>query len=102
MTAFQRARFRQGLAVSRTPHQPAELLTEEPFLGWWAVDEGLLTPDQLRSSAWRRPFRGVYVHRDVALTHEVRAKAACVLLPFAVVSGRSAAVLWGVDLAGAD
>jgi G:T-mismatch repair DNA endonuclease (very short patch repair protein) len=88
--------------VPRPPHQPAELLTAEPFLGWWAVDEGLLTPDQLRSSAWRRIFRGVYVHRDVPLTHEVRAEAACVLLPFAVVSGRSAAVLWGVDLAGAD
>lgn len=90
------------MPVPRTPSQPAELLTAEPFLGWWAVDEGLLTPDQLRSSAWRKAFRGVYVHRDIALSHEVRAKAACVLLPFAVVSGRSAAVLWGVDLAGAD
>lgn len=88
--------------MPRTPHQPAELRTDEPFLGWWAVDEGLVTPDQLRSSAWRRVFRGVYVHRDVAPTHEVRARAACVLLPFAVVSGRSAATLWGVDLAAAD
>jgi hypothetical protein len=90
------------VAVPRPPHQPAELRTAEPFLGWWAVDQGLLTPDQLRSSAWRTVFRGVYVHRDVPLTHEVRAAAACVLLPYAVVSGRSAAVLWGVDLADAD
>ena len=81
--------------MPRAPIQPAELLTAEPFLGWWAVGEGLLTPDQLRSSAWRKVFRGVYVHRDIAVTHEVRARAACVLLPFAVVSGRSAAVLWG-------
>ncbi|WP_309229451.1 MULTISPECIES: hypothetical protein [unclassified Blastococcus] len=88
--------------MSRTPSQPPALLTAEPFLGWWAVDEGLLTPDQLRSSAWRAVFRGVYLHRDVTLTHEVRARAACVLLPFAVVSGRSAAVLWGVELAAAD
>ncbi len=88
--------------MSRMPSQPDELLTAEPFLGWWAVDEGLLTPDQLRSSAWRTVFRGVYLHRDIALTHEVRARAACVLLPFAVVSGRSAAVLWGVDLAAAE
>lgn len=88
--------------MPRAPIQPAELLTAEPFLGWWAVGEGLLTPDQLRSSAWRKVFRGVYVHRDIAVTHEVRARAACVLLPFAVVSGRSAAVLWGVDLAAAD
>jgi hypothetical protein len=88
--------------VSFSPHQPAELRTDEPFLGWWAVDEGLLTPDQLRSSAWRRVFRGVYVHRDVPITHRIRAHAACVLLPEAVVTGRSAAVLWGVDLAGTD
>ena len=88
--------------MSRSPTQPAELLDDEPFLGWWAVDEGLLTPDQLRSSAWRRLFRGVYVHRDVPVTHGLRAHAACVLLPAAVVTGRSAAVLWGVDLAGVD
>ena len=86
--------------MPRSPRQPAELLSAEPFLGWWAVDEGLLTPDQLRSGAWRTVLRGVYVHRDVPLTHEVRARAACVLLPRAVVSGRSAAVLWGVDLVG--
>jgi hypothetical protein len=78
------------------------LLSALPFLGWWAVDEGLLTPDQLRSSAWRRIFRGVYVHRDVPDSHELRARAACVLLPRAVVSGRSAAVLWDADLAGTD
>lgn len=59
-------------------------------------------PDQLRSSAWRSVFRGVYVHRDIPLTHEVRVGAACVLLPCAVASGRSAAVLWGVDLAGPE
>ena len=86
--------------MPRSPHQPAELLSVVPFLGWWAVDEGLLTPDQLRSGAWRRVFRGVYVHRDVADSHELRARAACVLLPRAVVSGCSAAVLWGVELAG--
>jgi Protein of unknown function (DUF559) len=87
--------------VSRSPRTPPELLGDEPFLGWWAVNEGLLSPDQLRSSAWRRLFRGVYVHADVPVTHELRAHAACVLLPAAVVSGRSAAVVWGVELAGA-
>jgi hypothetical protein len=86
--------------VSRSPQTPPELLGDEPFLGRWAVHEGLLTPDQLRSSAWRRLLRGVYVHRGVAVTHELRARAACVLLPAAVVTGRSAAVLWGVELAG--
>jgi very-short-patch-repair endonuclease len=87
--------------VSRSPCQPPELVGHEPFLGRWAVDEGLLTPDQLRSSAWRRLFRGVYVHADVPVTHELRAHAASVLLPTAVVTGRSAAVLWGADMAGA-
>jgi very-short-patch-repair endonuclease len=86
--------------VSRAPTTPSELLGEEPFLGASAVDEGLLTPDQLRSSAWRRLFRGVYVHTGVPVTHELRARAACVLMPAAVVTGRSAAVLWGVELAG--
>lgn len=85
--------------MSRSPGQPAVLRADEPFLGRWAVDEGLLTRDQLRSSAWRRLFRGVYVHRDVPVTHALRAHAACVLLPAAVVTGRSAAVLWGVELA---
>lgn len=88
--------------MSRSPLQPAQLITDEPFLGRWAVEEGLLTPDRLRSSAWQRLFRGVYVHREVPVTHTLRAHAACVLLPAAVVTGRSAAVLWGVDLAGAD
>ncbi|SOE01019.1 endonuclease domain-containing protein [Blastococcus haudaquaticus] len=88
--------------MPRTPVQPAELLTREPFLGWWAVDEGLLTVDNLRSSAWRRVVRGVYVHRDVEVDHALRATAASVLLPLAVVTGRSAAVLWGCDIAGVD
>jgi hypothetical protein len=42
----------------------------------------------------------VYVHRDVPVSHELRARAATTLLPDAVLTGRSAAVLWGVDLAG--
>lgn len=88
--------------MARPPWTPPELLGDEPFLGWWAVDEGLLTPDQLRSSAWRRVLRGVYVHAGVPLIHELRAHAACVLLPAAVVTGRSAALLWGVELVGPE
>jgi hypothetical protein len=42
----------------------------------------------------------VYAHRDVPVTHELLARGAVLLLPGAVVTGRSAAVLWGVDLAG--
>jgi hypothetical protein len=80
---------------------PANLRTE-PFLASAAVRAGLLTHRRLRGSAWRQLFHDVYVHRDVPVTHEVRARAVTLLLPEAVVSGPSAAVLWGVDLAGAD
>jgi hypothetical protein len=47
-------------------------------------------------------FRDVYACATVQLTHELRARAAAgLLVPGAVVSGPSAAVLWGLtDLAG--
>jgi very-short-patch-repair endonuclease len=45
----------------------------------------------------------VYVCADVPVTHELRAVAAArLLVPGAVVSGRSAAVLWGLPDAGPD
>jgi very-short-patch-repair endonuclease len=88
--------------VSIPPSQPDDLLTDA-FRGSAAVGAGLLTPDQLRSSPWRRLFRDVYLHRDVPATHELRAVAAASLLyPGAVVTGCSAAVLWGVDLADVE
>lgn len=77
-------------------------LRDEPFLGSAAVAAGLLTERQLRGPTWRRLFQGVYIHRDVPVTHALRAEAAVLLLPGAVVSGCSAAVLWGLDLAGPD
>jgi hypothetical protein len=61
----------------------------------------VLTPKQLRSAAWRRLFPDVYACTDVPVTHRLRAEAVVrLLVPDAVVSGSSAAVLWGVDLAG--
>lgn len=64
---------------------------------------GRLTPAQLRSSAWRRLFPDVYACSSLPVTHLRRARAVAILLiPGAVLSGRSAAVLWGVDLAGLD
>ncbi|UOX99785.1 DUF559 domain-containing protein [Blastococcus sp. PRF04-17] len=70
------------------------------FRGSSAVRAGLLTRRQLDGPTWRRLWRDVYAHADVPVTHELRAEAACLLLPDAVVTGRSAAVLWGVELAG--
>ena len=67
------------------------------------VAAGKLSPGELRSSAWRRLFRDVYVCADVQVTHQLRAVAAAgLLVPGAVVTGRSAAVLWGVPVAERD
>ncbi|MEX5717678.1 hypothetical protein [Geodermatophilus maliterrae] len=79
--------------------RPPEL-TGRVFRGSAVVRAGLLTPAQLRSSAWRRLFPDVYACTTATVDHCVRAHAvARLLLPGAVVSGRSAAVLWGVGLA---
>lgn len=84
------------------PHVP-DRLRWAVFRGSEAVADGLLTSNQLRGRSWRRLFRDVYVHRDVPVTHVLRARAAAgVLLRGAVVTGRSAAALWGVDLVGVD
>ena len=74
----------------------------EVFRGSHAVTSGLLSRRQLAGPSWRRLFHDVYVHRDVPVTHELRARGAVSLLPGAVVTGCSAAVLWGVDLVGPE
>ena len=77
------------------PHRPASL-RGRLFRGSVVVRDGRLTPAQLRSTAWHRVFRDVYACATLELTHEVRVVAATrLLLPSAVASGRSAAVLWG-------
>ncbi|RBY94233.1 hypothetical protein DQ244_02500 [Blastococcus sp. TBT05-19] len=73
------------------------------FRGSVAVARGLLTPDQLRGPAWRRLFSDVYVHVDRPVSHLLLARvAAAMVVPGSVVTGRSAAVLWGVDMATTD
>lgn len=94
---------RDGIAGHRGPMPPARVppqLRRDVFLGSDAVRHGLLTARQLEGSSWRRLFHGAYVHRDVEVTHELRARAAVLLLPSAVITGLSAAVLWGLDLVG--
>lgn len=86
---------------SKRPVPPR--LRGKTFRGSRAVALGYLTENQLRGPAWRRLFRDVYVDAAVDVTHGLRAVAAArLLVPDAVVSGPSAAVLWGVDLAGPD
>ncbi len=89
--------------MTRTPIRPAAL-RGKIFLGSEQVRRGVLTPASLRSSAWQRVFPDVYACSSLPLDHRRRARAAAgLLLPTATVSGRSAAVLWGVeDLAGPD
>jgi hypothetical protein len=85
------------------PGHPAvpDSLRGRIFLGSWAVRTGVLTAGQLRGPAWRRLFRDVYVDAPVPDTHRPRARAAAALLvPGAVITGASAAVLWGVELVG--
>jgi hypothetical protein len=87
--------------VPPEPRVPGEL-RNDVFRGSTAVASGLVSRRQLAGPSWRRLFHDVYVHRDVPVTHELLARGAVVLLPDAVVTGRSAAVLWGVRLAGPD
>jgi len=88
--------------VPVAPRRPAAL-RGRVFRGSTALAAGTLSPGELRSPAWRRLFRDVYACAELAVTHELRAIAAArLLVPGAVVSGRSAAVLWGIDLAGRD
>jgi hypothetical protein len=60
------------------------------------LSRGLLTEDALRSSAWRRLFRGSYADAELPDTYGVRIRGAALLLPpSAAFSGRSAAYLHG-------
>lgn len=88
--------------MSRAPVRPPHL-RGKIFRGSEQLRAGGLTRGQLRSSAWQRVFPDVYACTSLTLDHGRRARAAArLLLPGAVVTGRSAAVLWGVDLAGPD
>jgi len=85
--------------MSRAPARPASL-TRRPFLGATAVAAGLLTKEQLRSSAWQRLLRGVYLDARLPADHRQRALGAALLLPpGAAIAGRSAAHLYGTTLA---
>ena len=63
---------------------------------------GLVTEAELRSSAWRRLFRGIYADAALPDSYGLRVAGARLLLPpEAAFSGRTAAVLHGAtELAG--
>lgn len=85
----------------RRPTLPAELLLA-PFTLAQAIAAGL-TRNALQSPPWRRIFRGVWIHKDVPDSREVRLAAVrLVLPPRAVVWGFSAAWLHGLDVRRLD
>lgn len=92
----------QSALVPPPPFRPPAL-RGKVFRGSTQVAAGLVTRSQLRSSAWQRLFADVYACATVQVRHDLRARAVgSLLLPTGVICGRSAAVLWGVPLAGPD
>ncbi|SDX97203.1 T/G mismatch-specific endonuclease [Geodermatophilus africanus] len=93
---------RHGAPVPVPPSVP-DVLRSRVFRASVVISRGLLTRNQLRGPTWRRVWPGLYAHRDVEVTHALRARtAASLLVPGSVVTGCSAAVLWGVDLVAAE
>lgn len=73
------------------------------FRGSAAVRAGVLTRGQLRGPGVRRLFSDVYTPMSIRDTHELRCAGAALFLPAtAVITGRSAATLRGVELARAE
>jgi G:T-mismatch repair DNA endonuclease (very short patch repair protein) len=68
------------------------------FRGSWAVRQGLLTPDQLRSRAWRRLRHDVYADALLRVDHRLMTVGvSCVAPAGAVFAGVSALALAGGD-----
>ncbi len=71
------------------------------FLGRAAVEQSVLTIEQLRGPLVARVIQGVYRPSWIPLTHELKCRAAAlVFTDGTAVTGRSAATLLGVPLAG--
>jgi hypothetical protein len=105
---FRAARWRAGVAhadtrrMPRPAHRPSQL-RHGPFRGRDAIASGLITRGNLLSPTWRHLGRGVYVDATLELTPILRICAAVLCLPpDAVITGTSAAQVWGVDLTGED
>lgn len=82
--------------MSRVPRRPAELVGRV-FFAKEVVRRGLLTKNDLRSSAWQRLFQNVYADANLAISHQTRCRAAASWLfpPGCAIAGRSAAALHG-------
>lgn len=79
------------------PRRP-EVLRGRVFRSRDVVARGLLTPDALRSSAWRRLYRGVYADASLPQGHGLRVAGASLIVPAdAVFARRTAAFLLGAE-----
>src|SRR5690242_8524429 len=91
-----------GGRVSRPPSVPKELCGR-PFRMDAAVAAGLITRRQLQGDEWLMLYRGVYAHRSLTLDYTDRCVAAALFVNGrGVLSGVSAAHLWGADLRPRD
>lgn len=82
--------------MPRAPYRPKQLQFQL-FRGTQAVDDAVLTPTQLRSSAWVRLGRDVYADSRLDRDHELACRAAALRLPdYVAFAGPSAAALLGV------
>ncbi|MGY1857072.1 endonuclease domain-containing protein [Modestobacter sp. SYSU DS0290] len=73
------------------------MLRGRVFRGTWAVEQGLLTKAQLRSSAWRRLRADVYADAAEPCVHRLHARGVALVMPrAAALAGRTAADLLGV------
>ncbi|MBQ1024365.1 hypothetical protein [Micromonospora sp. C95] len=78
-------------------HRPGALAWQV-FRGSDAVDQGLLTAHQLRSSVWVRLRRDIYADARLERDHELACRAVAWQLPVtAAFAGPSAAYLHGVE-----
>ncbi|MEV4825300.1 hypothetical protein [Micromonospora sp. NPDC049274] len=82
--------------MPKAPRRPPQL-RGRIFRGSVAVSRGVLTRNDLRSSAWRPLFRDVYADARVRVTHRTRCAAIgrWLIPPGAAIAGRAAAALYG-------
>ncbi|SIQ97394.1 hypothetical protein [Micromonospora avicenniae] len=89
--------------MPKSPRRPPQL-RGRIFRGSAAISRGLLTRNDLRSSAWRPLFRDVYADAHLTITHRTRCLAVGRWLtpPGTAIAGLSAAALYGVGTVPPD
>ncbi len=70
------------------PRRPP-VLQDRVSRGTWAVAAGVLTKDQLRSSAWRRLRQDVYAEATLTVDHRLLARGVNLVMPRSAALGDS-------------